>query len=282
MMEGRTMSPKRTAGALALAAAISLFAGAAGQEPPAGEVGLDERLGGTVPLDVTLKDEEGRTVVLGTLIDKPTILTLNYFRCAGICTPLLNGLAEALNALPLEPGKDFQVLTLSFDPRDTPEIAFQKRVNYLKQMSRPFPPAGWRFLVGEGPATRRVADAVGFRFRAQGEDFIHPGVIVVLSPKGMVTRYIYGASFLPADLQMALGEALRGEAQPTISRTPQPFSNRNSVLLFCFSYDPEKRQYVFSVTRLAGAFVLVLAAGFAAYLFLSGKKAGKDPTRSSP
>ena len=169
-----------------------------------------------------------------TLIDKPTILTLNYFRCAGICTPLLNGVVEVLNRTKAEPGKDFQVVTVSFDDRDTPEIAAQKRTNYLKEIKRPFPPSAWRFLTGDAaPPRKALADSVGFKFKREGDDFIHAGAIIVLSPKGKVTRYMYGITYLPADLQMAVHEAARGEAQPTI----------NKLLKFCFSYDPAGRKY---------------------------------------
>src|SRR6267142_490745 len=136
-------------GALALLAFLAAPPPAAAQAPAGGDLGLIENLGGSIPLDLTLNDEEGHPVKLCSLIDKPTILTLNYFRCAGACTPQLNGMVDVLNAVEAEPGKDFQVITVSFDPRDTPEIAFQKKVNYLKQLRRPFPPAAWRFLTGD-------------------------------------------------------------------------------------------------------------------------------------
>lgn len=256
-------------------ACLLALMGAAGSNPPLGVegVGVEEKLGAAVPGDTVLKDEEDRTLTLGSLLGKPTILTLNYFRCAGICTPLLNGVVDALNAMPLEPGKDYQVITVSFDPRDTPEMAFRKKVNYLKQMARPFPPEAWRFLTGDGAATRRICDAVGFGFRAQGEEFIHAGVIVVLSPKGEVTRYMYGTSFIPADLQMALGEAARGEARPTVSK----------ILQFCFSYDPASRRYVFAMTRAIGAFIIILAFGFGIAVAFRGRgKKKKDTVDTAP
>ncbi len=135
---------------------------------PAEQVGIDEKLGARVPLDLVLNDENGEPVTLGSLIDKPTILTLNYFRCAGICTPLLNGVADVVNQIKDQPGQDFQVITVSFDPGDTPEIAAQKQANYLKEIKRPIAPAAWRFLTGPAPATRALCDAVGFNFKAQG------------------------------------------------------------------------------------------------------------------
>jgi protein SCO1 len=227
--------------------------------PPAftaSEVGIDEKLGGQVPLDLVLKDEEGRPVLLGNLLGKPTVLTLNYFRCAGICTPLLNGVVDVLNQVKANPGQDFQVITVSFDPRDTPEIAFQKRTNYLKEIQRPVSPPAWRFLTGEAAATKALCDAVGFKFKAQGGDFIHAGAIMILSPQGKVTRYMYGVTFLPADLQMAILEASRGEARPTI----------NKWLQFCYSADPSGRGFVFSTTKTVASITILLAAIFAAVL----------------
>jgi protein SCO1 len=235
-----------------------------------GEVGIDEKLGATVPLDLELKDEEGNDVRLGTLIDKPTILTLNFFRCTGICTPLLNGVVEVINQTQAMPGKDYQVVTVSFDERDTPEMAMGKRTNYLKQIDKPFPPTAWHFLTGDAATTKALCDSVGFKFKRQGDQFIHAGAIVFLSPKGQVTRYMYGITFLPADFQMAVNEAAKGEVRPTI----------NKWLKFCFSYDPAGRGYVFSVTKASATVILLMAGAFLAYLTLRrprGKeKQGKE------
>jgi protein SCO1/2 len=244
---------------LTLAALLGLTVGLRAQAPsPAQpttpsfspeEVGITERLGATIPLDLELKDETGQAVTLRQLIDKPTILTLNYFRCAGICTPQLSGVAEVLNRTEAVPGQDFQVLTVSFDERDEPEVAAQKRTNYLGEITRPFPPAAWRFLTGPAATTRALADAVGFKFKRVNDDFVHAAAIIFLSPKGEVTRYMYGITYLPADLQLAAQEAARGEAQPTI----------NKFLKFCFSYDPAGRKYVLKTTTI-GASIIILAA----------------------
>ncbi len=256
-----------------LAAVLLSGAGASvrGQGSAQGEAGINEKLGAQVALEAVLKDEEGKDVTLRRLIDKPTILTLNYFTCTGICSPLLNGLVDALNQIGLEPGKDFRVVTVSFDPSDTPEVAFQKRINYLKQMNRSFPPEAWRFLTGNAQATKMVTDSVGFIFREAGSGFVHPGAIIVLSPEGMVSRYLYGISFLPADVQMAIQEAAAGQVRPTVSR----------VLAFCYSYDPQGRRYVLSITRVTGAAILVLAAGFVVFLLKGKSRGNKDKTRLS-
>ncbi len=217
--------------------------------PPAAQVGVDEKLGAGVPKDLTFKDEEGKDVKLGSLLGKPTVLTLNYYRCAGICTPQLNGFVDVLQKVKPLPGQDFQVITVSFDPRDTPDIAVTKRANYLKQVGRPIEPHGWRFLTGPGETSRALADAVGFKYKQEGGEFIHAAALMILSPDGKVTRYMYGVDFLPADLEMALQEAARGEARPTISKW----------LSICFTTDPEGRRTVFSFTRTA-AVVLILGA----------------------
>jgi protein SCO1/2 len=227
--------------------------------PPASsaQVGVDEKLGTQVPMDLVLNDEDGHPVRLGSLIDRPTLLTLNYFRCAGICTPQLNGMAQLINQIGNTPGKDFQVVTVSFDPSDTPEVAKTKQDNYLREISRPFSAARWRFLTGPGAATRSLCDAVGFHFHAQGDGFIHSGVIMALSPQGKVTRYLYGTTFLPADVQMAVAEAGRGETRPTVNR----------LLEMCFRYDPSSQSQVFAFTRVA-ALAVFLAGGVFLFLLL--------------
>lgn len=252
-------SEKKVRGARTTAAAAALaLALAFGAPAFSADVGLSEKLGETAALDAVLRDEQGNDVTLRNLVDKPTILTLNFFRCTGICTPLLNGVSDALNQIGMTPGKDFQVITVSFDPRDTPDIAYQKQKNYLSEMKRPFPPGAWRFLTGEAQATRRVADSVGFGFEQQGDQFLHPGAIMILTPGGVVSRYMYGIRFLPADVEMALKEASGGKVRPTISR----------VLQFCYSYDPRGRGYVFSVTKFSGVLLLLATGVFVGILIL--------------
>lgn len=233
-----------------------------------GEVGVDEKLGQTALLDLMLRDEAGNPVSLRSLVDRPTILTLNYFRCGGICSPQLNGLARALSRTNAAPGKDFRVITVSFDESDTAEIAAHKQTSYLREVKRPLNPADWRFLTGDAQTTRRLADSVGFKFKRVGSDFVHAGALMLLSPKGVVTRYMYGTSFLPADIEIAVQEAAKGSVQPTI----------NKWLKFCFSYDPEGRKYMLNTTRIAGALVIGAAMAFAVILLRKGKHSKPDAT----
>ena len=243
--------------------AILLAAALTAATPPAPTVGMDEKLGAFPPLDQPLRDEAGGAVTLAGLIDKPTLLTLNYFRCSGVCTPQLQGVVDVLNRTRAEPGRDFQVVTVSFDPRDTPAIATRKRANHLQVIRRPMPASAWRFLTGDAAATRALADAVGFRFQPREDDFVHPAAIIVLSPRGQVTRYLYGLTCLPADLELAVQEAGRSEARPSINR----------LMRICFSYDPEGRRYVFRFNRVAAFCILAAAAVFAAVLVRKGRKA---------
>jgi len=251
---------------------LAALALAARAQAPGPAVGIDEHLGAQVPLDVALKDEQGREVKLGDLIDKPTVLTLNYFRCAGICSPLLNGIVDVVGKSDMVPGKDFQVLTVSFDPTDGPDLAARKKANYLKQLPVTVPPEAWRFLTGDGVQTRRLADAVGFGYRAETSaagttEYVHPAAIFILSPKGKVIRYMYGITYLPFDLKMAVSEANAGRPGPTI----------NKLLKFCYSYDPQGRKYELNVTRVAGVLILLFAGVFAAAVAVRRKPAAPAP-----
>lgn len=226
------------------------------QMKPAADVGIEEKLGMQVAMDVALKDENGSDVTLRQLVNKPTILIFNYFRCPGICPVLINSMVDVVNKIQLEPGKDFRLIAVSFDPTDTPDLARQKKANYLNQMRRQFSPDTWHFLTGSEENTKAVANSAGFNYRKQGDMYVHPGAIIVLTPTGIISRYLYGTSFLPADVTMAVQEAAGGKVRPTISK----------VLSFCYTYDPQGRKYVFSVTRVVGVAILALAVAFAIYV----------------
>lgn len=256
-----TVSPRARA-LVATALLLGILPTAGAQE---GAVTLDERLGQAVPADLVLRDEAGAPVRLGDLLDRPTVLALVYFRCAGICSPLLNGLTNVVERTGLAPGADFRVVTVSFDDRDTPPLAEAKKANYLASLSKGFPPDAWRFLTGDAATTKRLADAVGFGFRREGDDFVHPAVVTVLAPGGKITRYLYGITFLPFDLKMALVEASEGRAVPTASR----------ILQVCYSWDPGGRRYFLDVTRLAGLATVGLLTVFGTVVILRGGRRGR-------
>ncbi len=227
-----------------------------------GGIGIEERLAQTVPLDLIFRDEEGRLVSIGQLINTPIILALVYYSCPDVCSFLLSNLAGVINKVSAEPGKEYRIIAISFDETETPELAFEKKGLYLKMIERPFPEDAWRFLTGDYENIHRLTESVGFRFRREGKVFQHPVSLVILSSEGKITRYIYGIDFLPFDLKMALLESSEGRIGPTI----------NKVLRFCFSYDPKGRRYVFNTLKVTGVVTLVFAFAFILFLVFKGRK----------
>jgi protein SCO1 len=216
-------------------------------------VDIEEKLGQQIAMDVVLKDEMGADVTLRHLIDKPTILIFNYFKCPGICPVLIHNMVDVINKMPIEPGREYQLIAVSFDPTDTPELAREKKASYLNQLRRPFAPDAWHFLTGTAENTHAVADSAGFQYRQQGDMYAHPGAIILLTPMGTISRYLYGTSFVPSDVEMAVKQAAGSQVIPTVSK----------LLSFCYAYDPAGRTYVLSVTRLAGVATLIIVAIFA-------------------
>ena len=229
-------------------------------------IGIDEKLGQLVPLDLTLWDENGNAVSLRQLIHAPVILTPVYLHCPNVCSLLLQNLADALDKLPAEPGKEYTVLTISFDETEKPELARQKKETYLKMIQRPFPAGAWRFLTGDKENIRKLTDAIGFHFKRVGEDFEHPVSLIILAPDGKIVRYMYGADPLPFDLKLALVEASEGRIGPTIAK----------VVRFCFSYDPRANKLVFNMLKVTGTVTLLFALSFILFLILKGKKPAKE------
>ena len=226
-------------------------------------IALDEKLGAVIPGDITLRDENGKSVNLKALIDKPTIIAPVYLHCAHTCPLLLTGLAGALGNLELiQPGRDYRVVTLSFDEREGPAIAREKKPNYIAAVRKPFPEDEWKFLTGDGANIRKFTDAVGFTFQRDGDDFSHPIAIIVLAPGGKVTRYLSGVSFLPFEITMAVNEAAQGRIGSPAGR----------VLAYCFSYDPLKKSYVFNVLKVVGTVMILTLASFFIYLMVTSKK----------
>lgn len=234
----------------------------AGALSPDPGVGLDERLGDRLPLDLRFRDERGRTVRLGDLLTGPTIILPVYYSCTNVCNFLQQGLARALPAVQRLPGKEYRVLSLSFDETETPELAARYKRTYLTAMDAPFPEDAWLFLTGEAEAIRQLTAAAGYRFQRQGRDFIHPVASFVVSKDGTIVRYLYGTTFLPKDLTLALLEARDGTVGITIRK----------VVGYCFSFDPTAKTYVFNLLRISATVVILCAGGFLAYLLLTSKK----------
>lgn len=230
------------------------------------EVGIVEKLGDTIPLDLKFFNEKNDTVTLGSMINKPTILSFVYFDCPGLCSPLLDGIADVVSKMDLSIGKDFDIITISFNTKDTPEKARQKKLNFVQKIQVK-DRGSWFYLTGELENIQKITEAVGFRYKPTGLDFAHPSTIIMLSPKGKITRYLYGITFLPFDVKMAVVEAQKGLARPT----------SNKLLDYCFAYDTTSRSYTLQFTRLIGAFILIVGLFFVAGLLItSRRKSNKD------
>jgi protein SCO1/2 len=248
---------------LLLLASIAVPAPAHETTATSAKIALDEKLGNLIPADITLRDENNRPVNLRSLVDRPTIIAPVYLHCAHVCPLLLTNLAETLGKLDLvRPGKDFRVVALSFDEQEGPEVALEKKPNYIAAVGRPFPADAWPFLTGDNRNIRKFTDAVGFTFQRDGEDFSHPVVVIVLAPGGKVVRYLYGTTFLPFELTMAVTEAAQGKIGSPAAR----------VLNYCFSYDPLKKSYVFNILKVVGTVMILTVVSFFIYLVVTSKK----------
>lgn len=230
------------------------------------EVGIDEKLGDLVSLDLTVYDHEGNAIRLADFVDRPTVLALVYYRCPDICSPLLMGLSDAIQKMTLEPGEDYKVLTVSFNPNEGPEDAHHSMMHLQGMFHGEWPGASWAFTTADSVTAAALTDAVGFQYAQVGTDqFNHAGALTILSVEGQVARYLYGITFLPFDLKMALVEAAAGKVGPTINR----------VLLYCFSYDSEGQTYVFNFLRIVGSMILFFALIFVSWLVISGRRSRK-------
>jgi protein SCO1/2 len=258
--------------ALPICALLVLLAivGSAGLHAAVPEIGIDEHLGDTISLEnLSLFGEDGQPVDVQALFDRPVILTLVYFRCPGICTPLLQELAANVDLSKLQPGEDYRIVTVSFDPADTADMAKNKRDNLLATLERKeVPPEGWRFLTGTEETIRELTDAVGFRYtkNENGIDFVHAATVIFLSKEGKIVRYLNGTRFNPADLEMAVVDASEGRARSFMQRMQR----------LCYSYDPAGRAYVLKLNRIILGVTLLFAGAFAVFLF------SKNVTRKNP
>lgn len=225
-------------------------------------LGIYEKLDQKIPENLEFINENYDTLSLNSLIDKPTVLVMVYYECPGICSPLLEGVADVISKSDLNIGKDYQVFTISFDPSETTRLAKDKKKNYLKLVKGIDASEGWTFFTGDRVNINRLLNGIGYKIKPNGEDWIHPGALVLLSPEGKITRYLHGLYFLPFDFKMAIVEASRGRSGPTINR----------VLQYCFSYDPEGKTYVFNITKITGTIILFFALLLFLVLILKKRK----------
>jgi len=225
------------------------------------DVGIVEHLGSTIPLDLKFVNEKFETVTLKQLINKPTILSFVYFDCPGLCSPLLEGLGSVIQKSDLKLGKDYQVITISFNYRDTPQKAKEKKKRFTERYAKGNSD-GWIFLTTDSATIFNITHSTGFITKAVGLDFVHPSAIIAVSPQGMITRYLYGITFLPIDFKMAVYEANKEQPRPTIQK----------VLLLCFSYDQDNKRFALDITKVTGMIIIFLILVFVIVYLIKPKK----------
>jgi protein SCO1/2 len=237
-------------------------------------VGIDQKLGAQIPLDAVFNDEAGNPVKLRDVIGKrPVILTLVYYNCPMLCTIVLNNVLRSLNSLDITAGRDFDVLTVSFDPHEGPKIAAQKKSEYLLRYGRPAAATGWHFLTGTDQSIHALTDSVGFRYTwdPDSSQYAHASGIMILTPQGVVSKYIYGIDFPPEDIRSGVRAAgLNMVGAPTT----------DVVILYCFHYDPATGKVGLIVSRAlkVGGVVTILAiAGFVSLALRKDRHAAQPP-----
>jgi protein SCO1/2 len=252
----------------ALLCVLGLFlapaARAADTRPPfLRDVGIDQRLGQQLPLDAIFQDEQGRPVRLGQYFGaRPVILVLAYYNCPMLCTQVLGGLVSSLRVLSFDAGKDFNVVAVSFDPRDRPADAAAKKAPYVAEYGRPGAAAGWHFLTGSSASIERLTGAVGFHYKYDESlgQFAHASAITVATPGGKLSHYFYGIEYAPRDLRLALIEA-------SGNRIGSPV---DQILLYCYHYDPKVGKYgavVMNMLRFGGVVAVLILSTFLAVMW---------------
>jgi protein SCO1/2 len=236
-------------------------------------VGIEQRLNEQIPLGLGFRDERGQTVSLRDYFgQKPVILNLVYYQCPMLCSEVLSGLVSSLKILKFDVGNQYNVLTVSFNPRETPDLASAAKAQYLKRYGRPGAAAGWHFLTGPEESIAALAQAVGFEYQydAQSGQYAHATAIMILTPEGRVAQYYYGVEFAPKDLRLGLIQAASGKIGNLV----------DEVLLYCYHYDPATGKYGAVITRilkLSGVTTIVLLGAMVWILFrLGSRPPGKD------
>jgi protein SCO1/2 len=231
-------------------------------------VGIDQKMGAQVPLDLPFDDESGNPVTLRKYLGKPVILALVYYQCPSLCNMVLNGVLRSVKSLAVTAGDEYDIVAVSFDPRETVEMAAAKKVSYIKGYNRANAERGWHFLTGPEASSKSLAEAVGFRYAydAINNQYAHGSAIMLLTPEGQVTRYFYGIDYPARDLRLALVEASN-------RRIGSPI---DAVMLYCYHYDPSNGKYgmvIMNVLRLAGFATVAALAGFMIIMFRRDFKA---------
>ena len=233
----------------------------AGSPSVVSKVAFDQNLGAAVPMDLPFRDEAGRTVMLGEYFGKrPVLLNLVYYRCPMLCTLELNGLARALKPLSMDAGKQFEIVTVSIDPEETPALAAEKKAGYMARYGRKGAENGWHFLTGDKASIDRLTSVAGFRYAYNPETklFAHAAGLVVVTPSGKIARYFYGIDYSPRDLQFGILEASSGKVGSPIAR----------MLLLCYHYDPASGKYTLAIMTIVQVFGTATVVALGSYLLV--------------
>jgi protein SCO1/2 len=225
------------------------------------QIGFEEKQGGYAALDTKLTNEQGKTVTLGEIITKPTILNLVYFRCPGTCSPLMWGVSKFIDEVDLKLGTDYQVVTISFDHTETIDLGVKKKASYISNMKDQDAAQAWQFFTGDSTEIARLSQSIGFHFQKVNGEYVHPTGLIALAGDGKITRYLRGIDFLPFDIKITMVEAAKGKIGPSINR----------LLAVCYSYDATGNQFVFNVTKVSAILISFIAAMFIAFLALKPK-----------
>ncbi len=246
-------------------------------EPPPllRNVDVDQRLDSEVPGNLTFKDETGKTVQLGQYFgDRPVLLTLNYFECPQLCPLVLKGVSDSLQSVKFDVGKDFDIVTVSIDPRETPQMGREAKKTYLQAYSRPGAENGWHFLTGDATNIGQLAKAVGFTYNydAKLKQFAHPSAITFVTPEARIARYLFGIDFNPRDVQLALSEASENKIGSIVDK----------VMFSCYQFDPQIGKYspmAINLVRAGGILTLILMGGFIGTALVRERRSqGQMPT----
>jgi protein SCO1/2 len=263
---------RRASIAVLLALLPTLAAAQLGPPPPPPatpgvlrEIGFDQRLGESVPLELAFTDETGKSVRLSDYFGKkPVVLSLVYYKCPMLCTISLNGLAGALEVLSFVPGQEFEVVTVSFDPTESPTLAAAKKRAYMARYNRPQAHAGWHFLTGSKESVEALTRAVGFRYvwDEATKQFAHPAGLLVLTPEGKISHYLFGVEYAPKDLRLALVDAAGGKVG----------NLADQVLLYCYQYDPMTGRYSASILNLLRVLGALTLLGLGTFIVTASRK----------
>lgn len=240
-------------------------------DPALEGIDVEEKLGTMLPLDVPLVDETGKAVTFRDYVKpgRPVMLMFGYYQCPMLCNLVMNGVVQGIDSLEFKMGKEFQVVTVSIKPSETPQLAASKKANYMESLGKPADDPGWAFLTATEESSKRLADAAGFRYYyvEDRNEYAHPAVVILVSPEGKITRYLYGIQFEEKDVKLALVEASDGKVGSTLDR----------LILYCFHYDPDAKGYVVlagTIMKIGGIMMLLFTASFVIGLWRWEKRRG--------